>query len=41
MDLDATFMPVAVELIDSVFPTAITYERVQPPTYDPSTGDVV
>ena len=41
MDIDATFMPVAVELIDTVFPTTITYERVQPPAYDPSTGDVV
>ena len=41
MDIDSTFLPVAIELIDSVFPTAITYERVQPPAYDPSTGDVV
>ena len=41
MDIDATFVPVAIELIQNVFPTAITYERVQPPAYDPSTGDVV
>ena len=41
MDLDATFKPLAVELIDTVFPTSITYERVQPPTYDPASGDVV
>ena len=41
MDIDATFMPVAVNLVDAVFPTSISYFRVQPPTYDPSTGDVV
>ena len=41
MDIDSEFLPVAVELIDKVFPTSITYERVQPPAYDPSTGDVV
>ena len=40
MDIDATFMPVAVELIDSVFPTSIIYQQVQPPVYDPATGDV-
>ena len=41
MDIDAEFLPVAVELIDKVFPTAILYERVQPPSYDPNSGDVV
>ena len=41
MDIDSTFKPLAVELIDTVFPTSITYERVQPPSYDPSSGDVV
>ena len=40
MDIDATFMPVAVELIDSVFPTAITYQRDEGSSYDPTTGDV-
>ena len=40
MDIDATFMPVAVELIDSVFPTAITYKRDEGSSYDPATGDV-
>ena len=40
MDIDATFKPVAVELIDNVFPTAVTYERVQPPVYDPATGGI-
>ena len=40
MDIDATFMPVAVELIDSVFPTSIAYFRNTGPSYDPSTGDV-
>jgi hypothetical protein len=40
MDIDATFMPVAVELIDSVFPTAIIYKRDEGSSYDPATGDV-
>ena len=40
MDIDATFMPVAVELIDSVFPTAITYKRDEGSSYDPATGEV-
>ena len=40
MDIRATFLPVAEELIDSVFPTSITYIRKTPPTYDPATGDV-
>ena len=41
MDIRATFLPVAEELIDNVFPTAVTYVRKTPPTYDPATGDVV
>ena len=41
MDITSTFRPLAVELIDSVFPTDIVYTRVEPPTYDPSSGDVV
>lgn len=40
MDIDAAFLPVAEELIDSVFPTAIVYRRDDGSTYDPSTGDV-
>ncbi len=38
MDIDATFLPVGVELIDRVFPTAITYHRHGAGAYDPSTG---
>ena len=41
MDIDATFMPVAVELIDSVFPTHVVYIRKLGSSYDPNTGDVV
>ena len=40
MDIRATFLPVAEELIDSVFPTDITYTRNLTPTYDPATGEV-
>ena len=40
MDIDATFLPVAKELIQSVFPTAITYHRVEGTGYNPLTGDV-
>lgn len=40
MDIDATFLPVAVELIDQVFPTPIVYHRDGGSTYDPITGDV-
>lgn len=38
MDIDTTFLPVAEELIDNVFPTAITYLQTENPTYDPATG---
>ena len=41
MDIDAVFLPVAEELIDSVFPTPITYLQTENPTYDPSTGQTV
>ena len=41
MDIKNTFLPVAVDLIDNVFPTDVVYVRNQPPTYDPATGDVV
>ena len=40
MDIDSTFLPVAVELIDNVFPTAIVYRRDEGSTYDPATGTV-
>ena len=38
MDIDGTFLPVAIELIDSVFPTPIKYLQTENPTYDPSSG---
>jgi hypothetical protein len=38
MDIDGTFLPVAEELIDSVFPTPIRYFQTENPTYDPATG---
>ena len=41
MNIDAEFLPVAQELIDSVFPTAVRYFRNNGTSYDPSTGDVV
>ena len=41
MDIDQVFMPVAVELIQQVFPTEITYHRKEGTSYDPATGDVV
>ena len=40
MDIDATFLPVAVELIDSVFPTDITFHQHGTKTFDPQTGTV-
>ena len=40
MNIDATFLPVAEELIDRVFPTSITYIRNLGSSYDPSTGEV-
>ena len=41
MDITSTFLPIAVELIQNVFPTAITYHRKEGTSYDPATGDVV
>ena len=38
MDIDAVFLPVAEELIDSVFPTPIKYLQTSNPAYDPATG---
>ena len=40
MKITETFLPVAEELIDEVFPTDIVYKQVGAPTYDPATGDV-
>ena len=40
MDIDGTFLPVAKELIDSVFPTTVAYIRNNGGSYDPATGDV-
>lgn len=42
MNIDAEFLPVAVELIDSVFPTAVTYHQHVDGTgsYDPLTGSI-
>ena len=41
MNIDATFLPVSRELIDSVFPTGIRYLRNNGGGYDPNTGEVV
>jgi len=40
MNIDSTFLPVAEELINNVFPTAITYIRNNGGGYDPATGEV-
>ena len=40
MDIDATFLPVGVELIDNVFPTEIVYHQSGGKTFDPLTGTV-
>ena len=40
MNIDATFLPVAEELINNVFPTAIRYLQNKPGSYDPATGQV-
>ena len=40
MDIDATFLPVAKELIDVVFPTTVAYLRNEGASYDPATGEV-
>ena len=41
MNVDQTFRPVAVELIDEVFGTSLIYQQVQPPVYDPASGSVI
>ena len=40
MDIVSTFLPVAEELINQVFPTPITYIRVNGGSYNPGTGDL-
>jgi len=40
LDISATFLPVSVELIDTTFPTDITYHQHGAGTYDPLTGAV-
>jgi len=40
MDVSAVFTPVAVELIDQVFPTDIVFHQHGAKTYDPTTGTV-
>ena len=40
MNITETFLPVAVELIQNVFPTDITYIRDLGSNYDPATGEV-
>lgn len=40
MDIDATFLPVGIELIDNVFPTAVTFHQHGTSGYDPETGTV-
>ena len=40
MDIDSTFLPVAVELIDNVFPTDVTFHQHGTKTFDPETGTV-
>tara|TARA_A200000159_G_scaffold68719_3_gene63665 strand:+ start:9150 stop:9518 length:369 start_codon:yes stop_codon:yes gene_type:complete len=40
MNIDATFLPVAKELIDQVFPTTVAYLRNEVGNYNPATGEV-
>ena len=40
MDIKSTFLPIAEELIDSVFPTHVVYIRNLGSSYDPATGEV-
>ena len=38
IDIDSTFLPIAEDLIDNVFPTPIKYLQTENPQYDPATG---
>ena len=40
MNITNTFLPVAIELIQNVFPTPVTYTRNLGSSYDPATGEV-
>jgi hypothetical protein len=40
MNIDQTFLPVAVELIENVFPTDVVYHQHGVKTFDPETGTV-
>ena len=40
MNITQEFLPVAIELIDDVFPTPVVYTRNLGSSYDPSTGEV-
>ena len=40
MDIDGTFLPVAIDLINNVFPTDIVYRRVEGRAYDVTTGRI-
>ena len=40
MDITSTFLPIAIELIQNVFPTPVTYIRNLGSSYDPSTGEI-
>ena len=40
MNIDATFLPVSVELVDNVFGTDITFHQHGAGAYDPMTGTV-
>jgi hypothetical protein len=40
MDIDATFLPVAVELIDNVFGTDVVFHQHNKAVYDPLTGRI-
>ena len=40
MDIDSVFKPLAKELIQNVFPTAIVYHRSDSVAYNPASGDV-
>ena len=41
MDIDLTFKPIGVNLIENIFPTDVVYKQYFPPVYDPATGEVV
>jgi hypothetical protein len=41
MDITSTFLPIAQELIDNIFPTDAIYHRSEGKVYDPATGEVV